>query len=99
MSAQRLRLAVVTWIGVYPVLTVLAVLLDPLLNRAPVPLRTLVMSALLVPAMVFVVVPVSSAIFADWLAGADEGKADKVEVADGEVADGEVADALMRRGL
>lgn len=51
------RLALLTWVGVYPVLTLAAWLTDPVLADAPVALRTLVMSVLMVPAMVYAVIP------------------------------------------
>ena len=53
----RHRLPLLTWIGVYPVLTLAAFLAEPLLGGAPVALRTLVMSAAMVPMMVYVVMP------------------------------------------
>ncbi len=54
----KTRLAFRTWMGVYPVLTVIAVVLDPFLNDLPIPIRTMVMSILMVPIMVFWIMPV-----------------------------------------
>ena len=51
------RMVLLTWIGVYPLLTATALILEPLLSDAPVPLRTLAMSLLVVPTMVCVVMP------------------------------------------
>ncbi|WP_229955728.1 hypothetical protein [Parasphingorhabdus litoris] len=58
----KARLAVQTWIGVYPVLTLIAVALEPVLNDLPIPLRTMVMSILMVPMMVFWIMPLISKI-------------------------------------
>ncbi|MEM6454651.1 MAG: hypothetical protein AAF772_06120 [Acidobacteriota bacterium] len=57
VRSDRGRLAVATWLGVYPVLTAVAWLLDPVLADLPLALRTLAMSALMVPIMVYVVMP------------------------------------------
>ncbi len=51
------RLAVLTWVGVYPVLTGIALAMEPLLSGRPVAMRTLVMSAMMVPIMVYGVMP------------------------------------------
>lgn len=56
-SARR-RLALVTWIAAYPTLTALLALSKELgLTRAPLPLRTLAITVILVPLMVFVLQP------------------------------------------
>ncbi|MDJ0740429.1 MAG: hypothetical protein QNJ91_11980 [Gammaproteobacteria bacterium] len=59
------RLVLLTWIGVYPVLTLIALVLEPWLSLVPVALRTLVMSLLMVPAMVYVVMPTMRRLFVD----------------------------------
>ena len=59
-SRSRHRLALRTWMGVYPVLTAIALVLEPILIGMPVPMRTLVMSALMVPIMVYGVTPLIS---------------------------------------
>ena len=51
------RLALLTWAGVYPLLTVIALLLEPLLDGQPLPLRTFATSAVMVPAMVYALMP------------------------------------------
>ena len=51
------RAALLTWAGVYPVLTLIAWALAPVIGNASVPLRTLVMSAIMVPVMVYAVMP------------------------------------------
>lgn len=63
---SRRRLAALTWAGVYPVLTGAALLLDPWMRDLPIPLRTLAMSALMVPTMVFAVMPLIARIFRVW---------------------------------
>lgn len=51
------RLVFATWLGVYPVLTLIAVLLQPWLTTLAVWTQTLIMSALMVPIMVLIVMP------------------------------------------
>ena len=54
----RRRLALVTWIAAYPTLTVLLALSQALgLMSAPLPVRTLAVTLILVPLMVFVLQP------------------------------------------
>ncbi|MFD8596024.1 hypothetical protein ACFV1L_13560 [Kitasatospora sp. NPDC059646] len=51
------RRALITWLAIYPGITVLSVLLGPTLAPLPVYLRTLVLTAILVPTAVYVLVP------------------------------------------
>ncbi|MGH2677617.1 MAG: hypothetical protein ACRDHB_04565 [Actinomycetota bacterium] len=57
----------ITWLAIYPALTVTLALLGPVLAPAPLFLRTLVLTAVLVPIMVYVLVPAVQKIFAGWL--------------------------------
>lgn len=56
-QARRYRLAFFTWLGLYPILTGTALAVEPLLAGQPVPVRTFVTSALLVPTRVYLVMP------------------------------------------
>lgn len=51
------RLVSLTWLGVYPVLTAIALCLEPLLGPKPLWMQTFVMSAIMVPIMVGGVMP------------------------------------------
>ncbi|MFD9684600.1 hypothetical protein ACFXPX_01860 [Kitasatospora sp. NPDC059146] len=51
------RRAVLTWLAVYPTITTAFLLLGPHLGSLPVPLRTLVMTALVVPVVVYALMP------------------------------------------
>lgn len=53
----RGRLVFLTWAGVYPLLTLIALALEPYLSPQPIALQTLIMSAIMVPVMVLVVMP------------------------------------------
>jgi antibiotic biosynthesis monooxygenase (ABM) superfamily enzyme len=64
---KRYKLAVLVWIGLYPLLTALSYLTAPLLVDFPIPVRTLVLSLILVPIMIFVLIPSINKYFAGWL--------------------------------
>lgn len=57
-----------TWLGIYPTITsVLTVLLPVLLPRFPLPVVTLIVTALVVPIMGYLVMPLLVRWFGDWL--------------------------------
>ena len=49
--------ALLTWIAIWPLITTLLLLGEPYLACLPLPLRTLVLTTILVPLMSFVVMP------------------------------------------
>lgn len=55
------------WLAIYPSITLFMLLFGDFLVLMPVPLRTLVLTAGLVPLMVFVLLPRLQKLFADWL--------------------------------
>ncbi len=60
----------VTWLAVYPTITALVVVFAPLLlGRVPLPVFTLVVTALGVPISSYVLVPWLQRAFAGWLRG------------------------------
>jgi antibiotic biosynthesis monooxygenase (ABM) superfamily enzyme len=64
---KRHKLAVLVWLGLYPLLTALSYLTAPVLAGFPLPARTLVLSLILVPIMIFVLIPSINKYFAGWL--------------------------------
>ena len=62
------RRALLTWAVVYPLITVLLTLLDPVLTGLPIYLRTLLLTAMLVPVMVYVAMPLATRALGSWLA-------------------------------
>jgi antibiotic biosynthesis monooxygenase (ABM) superfamily enzyme len=63
----RYKMAVVTWIAVFPLATVLFRLLNPLLGGSPIVLRTLVFTMVMVSLMIYVVMPRMTRLFSFWL--------------------------------
>jgi uncharacterized protein len=64
----RYKLAVITWLAVYPAITAVVAVFEPIgLLNTPVPIRTLLLTIVLVPIMVYVLVPVLSRVLAEWL--------------------------------
>lgn len=60
-------MTLLVWAAIYPLITLLSLLIFPLTQNWPVYLRTLVMTAILVPIMVFLVFPFINKRFAVWL--------------------------------
>jgi antibiotic biosynthesis monooxygenase (ABM) superfamily enzyme len=66
-SPPRYKMALVTWLAVFPLITVILVLFGPLLGLLPMLLRTLVLTAVMVSLMTYVVMPRLTRLFSFWL--------------------------------
>jgi antibiotic biosynthesis monooxygenase (ABM) superfamily enzyme len=75
----RYKMAVIIWLAIYPALTITLALLAPVLNPLPLFLRTLVVTALLVPIMVYVLLPTMQRLFATWLRPGEATEAQPAE--------------------
>ncbi len=67
MNQNTHKLALLTWAVVYPMITFLLIVLDPLVGNLATPLRTLILTALMVPALVYVAMPFAKARLKNWL--------------------------------
>ncbi|HRH56939.1 MAG TPA: hypothetical protein PLS10_04745 [Chitinophagales bacterium] len=63
----RWKFAVMVWIAIYPTITLVSFLIGPYLKELPIPLRTLVLTLILVPLMVFIIMPNLQKIMGKWL--------------------------------
>ena len=63
----RHKMAIVTWLAVYPLITAIFLFGRPLLLELPLALRTLLITALMVPAMTYLVMPGMARLFRRWL--------------------------------
>ena len=67
-APPRYKLAVLSWVGAYAVITLILQVLGPSMVTWPLPLRTLLLSALMAPAMTWLVMPFLTRLFRGWLA-------------------------------
>ena len=63
----RYKLALLTWGAAYVVITIVLALLGPAIQDWPLPLRTLLISALMVGILTWLVLPVVTRLFGAWL--------------------------------
>lgn len=65
---KRWKMAVVIWLAIYPLLTVVSLLAGPHISKIEfVPLRTLLLTVILVPMTVFVMIPTVQKLLKSWL--------------------------------
>jgi antibiotic biosynthesis monooxygenase (ABM) superfamily enzyme len=67
MHPPRLRMAVVTWLGIFPTVSLVLWFIAPLLHGVPFLLRTGLLTALIVVTMTWVVMPRLTKIMRGWL--------------------------------
>ena len=67
-APPRYKLALLSWVGAYTVITAILAVLGPMMATWPLPLRTLPLSVLMVLAMTWLVVPSLTRLFRGWLA-------------------------------
>jgi antibiotic biosynthesis monooxygenase (ABM) superfamily enzyme len=66
-APPRYKMAIVTWLAVFPVVAVIFSLFGQWLNLLPTLLRTLVFSAVMVTLMTYVIMPRMTRLFSFWL--------------------------------
>jgi antibiotic biosynthesis monooxygenase (ABM) superfamily enzyme len=64
----RHKMALLTWAGAWAMITLILQVLGPAMATWPLPLRTLLISVLMVLALTWVVIPNLTRLFASWLA-------------------------------
>ncbi|WP_157541098.1 hypothetical protein [Microbacterium sp. XT11] len=57
----------ITWISAYPLITLLLWIGQPLIERVPVYVTTLMLSLILVCLLTFVIMPMMTRLFSRWL--------------------------------
>lgn len=65
--AHRFKMVMLTWLAVFPVTTAAQILLDPLIAGLLMPVRTLVVTVIMVPLLVTIVMPKMMDVFGSWL--------------------------------
>jgi uncharacterized protein len=66
-APPRYKMAIVTWIAVFPLATAIFALTHPLLGGLPTVIRTLVFTLIMVTTMTYVVMPRMTRLFSFWL--------------------------------
>lgn len=61
------KMALLTWLGLWPVVTLMMGTVRPLLVALPLPLQTLIMTAIIVPLVTWVLMPGLTRLFRGWL--------------------------------
>ncbi len=61
------KTAVLVWLAIYPSITILFLLFGEQLQQLAAPLRTLILTLILVPLLVFVLLPLLHKAFGRWL--------------------------------
>jgi antibiotic biosynthesis monooxygenase (ABM) superfamily enzyme len=63
----KYKTAIMIWVVIYPTINMIMLVLGNSLNTLALPLRTLIMTVILVPLMVYVLLPIATKIFNKWL--------------------------------
>jgi antibiotic biosynthesis monooxygenase (ABM) superfamily enzyme len=66
-TIPKWKMAVMIWLGIYPTITLLIYLLFPYMTDWPFFLRTLALTLIAVPVMVFFVLPLIQKLLKNWL--------------------------------
>jgi antibiotic biosynthesis monooxygenase (ABM) superfamily enzyme len=66
-APSRPRMALITWLGAYAVITIILQFLSPLIAEWPLALRTLLLSGLMVMTLTFAVMPTLTRLFRRFL--------------------------------
>lgn len=66
-AAFKRKMTLLTWVGLNPLLILALFALGPLLHSFPMPLRTMLTTAIVVPLMSYLVMPLLTKWFASWL--------------------------------
>ena len=69
VAAPRYKLALLTWVAAYTLITAFLFLLGPAIAGWPLALRTLVLSVTMVATLTWVIMPRLTSLFRPWLAG------------------------------
>jgi uncharacterized protein len=74
----RHKMALLTWVGAWATITLILQLLGPAMATWALPLRTLLISVLMVLTLTWVVIPTLTRLFAGWLAATPRRRGERV---------------------
>ncbi len=61
------KFAVMVWLAIYPTITFVSYLIGDVIKDWPLALKTLLMTGILVPTMVFILLPILRKLLTNWL--------------------------------
>lgn len=65
---KKWKMAILIWLAIYPLVTLIFAFAGELLMRInPLPFRTLVITAVIVPIMVFICIPLLQKLLKNWI--------------------------------
>jgi len=64
---KKWKFSLMVWIAIYPAITLASFLLGDLIKDLALPVRTFIMTGILVPLMVYVLLPLLRKLFGAWL--------------------------------
>ena len=67
LPPPRYKLVAITWLAIYPLITAVFFFFGDPLQQLPLGIRTLVVTAIIVPAMLYLVMPIMTPLFTRWL--------------------------------
>lgn len=66
-QVPKYKTALLIWVAIYPTINLLFWILGDLLNSFPIYFRTFILTVILVPLMVYVLLPLLNKTFKKWL--------------------------------
>ncbi len=67
MKNEKHKRALLIWLAIYPLITILFYALGNLIQDLPIPIKTLILTLIAVPLVVYVILPFYMKIFKKWL--------------------------------
>ena len=63
----RYKMAITSWLAIYPLVIIILECLNPMLAHLPIPARALIITLIAIPTMTYVLMPRMTRLFARWL--------------------------------
>jgi antibiotic biosynthesis monooxygenase (ABM) superfamily enzyme len=67
MKHEKHKRALLIWLAIYPLITILFYLLSDFIQDLPIPAKTLILTLIAVPLVVYFILPFYMKIFRRWL--------------------------------
>jgi antibiotic biosynthesis monooxygenase (ABM) superfamily enzyme len=67
MKSEKAKRTLLIWLAIYPLITILFYLLGDVIKPLPIPIKTMVLTLIAVPTVVYVILPFYMKLFKRWL--------------------------------